>query len=82
MPLQSRQCQAGMRCPHHSCREMHQSLMFAALAVADAVAMGLRLDEQSLGLQICKDALAALIAIEPPVRPGVLVAGRVGVEDV
>src|SRR5580658_4510210 len=23
------QCQAGMRCPHHSCREMHQSRMFS-----------------------------------------------------
>src|SRR5258707_13985701 len=25
--LQSPQYQAGMRCPHHSCREMHQSRM-------------------------------------------------------
>src|SRR5579863_4453827 len=23
------QCHAGMRCPHHSCREMHQSWMFS-----------------------------------------------------
>src|SRR6202051_698355 len=25
--LQSPQCQAGIRCTHHSCREMHQSRM-------------------------------------------------------
>src|SRR6516225_7212144 len=25
--LQSPQCHAGIRCPHHNCREMHQSRM-------------------------------------------------------
>src|SRR5574337_235839 len=27
-PSHSRQYQAGTWCPHHSCREIHQSLMF------------------------------------------------------
>src|SRR5271166_1370764 len=27
--VQSAQCHAGMRCPHQSCREMHQSRMFS-----------------------------------------------------
>ncbi len=27
---QSAQCQAGMRCPHHNCRLMHQSRMFSS----------------------------------------------------
>ena len=26
-PLHAAQCHAGMRCPHHNCREMHQSRM-------------------------------------------------------
>ena len=28
-PSQARQYQAGMRCPHQSCREMHHGLMFS-----------------------------------------------------
>ena len=69
------QCQAGIRCPHQSCREMHQSWMFAhPLVVGLAVHLRSELD-----VPLCSrgsTASMAFLAMELPPVFGVLLTAR------
>src|SRR6266403_135507 len=72
------QYHAGMRCPHHSCREMHQSWMFSIqekyvfsqCAGPKRERVRLAADEDAVALEIGDEALARGVAVEPGVRAG------------